>query len=738
MSHNRRLSISLLLASAAIAVALPLPSVAQTTPAPTEPANPPPADPQTSVGPDIVVTAQKRSERLQDVPAAVSVVNTSALAENNESRLRDFATSVPGFQASPSPGGGGQQTLVIRGISSGTIQNPTVGIMIDDVPFGAATYDFSPEVDPADLQRIEVLRGPQGTLYGASSLGGLVKFVTADPSTTAVSGKAEAGINGVSHGGGAGYAFRGAINLPVSDTFAVRVSGFTHKDPGYIDNPILNLDDVNDFYASGGRISALWKPAPIFSIKLSALYQRSIAEGQNEEIHGFGLAEYETNGIIDTGRTTKTIQAYSGTAKLNLGGIDLTSVTAFSKFEATASQDYTNIAPWGTLAQSGFGVPGAPSRLRADVQRWTQEFRGTFKTGEMLDWLVGAFYSDEKTHIRQAITAQATNGATAGDIFTYDQPINFREYALFADPTLKLTDWFSIQLGGRYSWQTATYLKVTQGGSIYGGATVTLPQLTRRDQVFTYLVTPQFRITSDLMIYGRLATGYRPGRSNSANPNPLIPRVAAPDRTTNYEFGIKGSALANLISFDLSLYRIDWSKMQLNAIDPVSHLSFTSNAARARSEGAEASVSLHPGAGLTLSSWVSFNKAVLTDGIVTTAAYAPTGARLPFSPRFSMNLSADKSFKLSETLTGTLGATFSHISSRQGTFVSTAGRAFYPAFDQFDLRAGLKYDDWALNIYMRNVGDERGLIGGGPGAYPPSAWVYIQPRSYGLSLSKAF
>ena len=261
MERDNRPTIAWLLASAAAVMVLPSVSFAQTLPNPTAATDKPTVDTQVDTQPDIVVTAQKRVERLQDVPAAVSVVNTTALTESNQSRLRDFAASVPGFQASPSPGGGGQQTLVIRGITSGTIQNPTVGIMIDEVPFGAATYDFSPEVDPADLQRIEVLRGPQGTLYGASSLGGLVKFVTVEPSTTDVSGKVEAGVNGVAHGSGVGYALRGAVNLPVSDTLAIRISGFTHKDPGYIDNPTLKLTDVNDFYASGGRVSALFKPA---------------------------------------------------------------------------------------------------------------------------------------------------------------------------------------------------------------------------------------------------------------------------------------------------------------------------------------------------------------------------------------------------------------------------------------------------------------------------------------------
>lgn len=729
-SKARFISYHLLLASGAICLVHSVPVLAQDAQGTS-------AESASSPDAEIVVTAQKREERLQDVPAAVSVLNTNALASSNQSRLRDYFDSVPGFQASPSPGGGGQQTLVIRGVTSGTVQNPTVGIMIDEVPFGAATYDFSPEVDPADLQRIEVLRGPQGTLYGASSLGGLVKFVTIDPSTSRVSGQVEGGINATAHGDGVGHSLRAALNLPLSETFAVRVSGFTRRDPGYIDNPSLGLKDVNDVTSSGARVTGLWRPTETISVKLAGLYQRTIADGQNEEIRGFGLAPYQTNSIIDTGRTTKTIQAYSATINADLGGIDVTSVTAYSRFKATASQDYTNIAPWGGLASSGFGVPGAPSRLNARVNRLTQELRGTFKTGEAIEWLVGAFYSDEDTLILQKISAQAADGTFRGNIFTYDQPIKFREYALFADPTIRLSDRFSVQLGGRYSWQDARYLPGRLGGTLYPGGVISA-ESKRKDKVFTYLITPQFKINDDLMVYARVATGYRPGRSNSLNLDPLIPRVAAPDRTTNYEIGLKGSIVPDILSVEFSLYRIDWKDVQLNSISPITSLAFTSNAARARSQGGEFSATLQPGAGFKFASWVSINNAELTRGFIDRATFAPTGARLPFTPKFSANVSADKRFDLSDDLNGSVGVTFTHVGERQGTFVATAGRALYQAYEKVDLRAGLAYGTWGFNVYVRNIGDERGVIGGGPGAFPPSAYVLIQPRSVGASLSKKF
>jgi iron complex outermembrane recepter protein len=686
---------------------------------------------------EIVVTAQKREQRLLDVPASVTALNATSLATANQIRLRDFFVSVPGFQVSPSPGGGSQQTLAIRGVSSGAYANPTVGIMIDDVPFGASTYDFSPDVNPSDLQRVEVLRGPQGTLYGANSMGGLLKFVTIEPSMAGASSRVETGLNSITHGEGVGYAFRGGINLPLSSTLAVRVSGFARKDPGYIDNPVTGQTDVNDIQSSGGLASALWQPSETLSIKLSALYQRTKADGSSEEVRGVGLTEYQQNYILSTGQSTSTSQAYSAVIKAELGGINFTSATAYSRFKKTAVQDFSDLPPWGASAALVFGVPGAPSSFDAGVKRITQETRATFKTGEILDWLVGGFFSDEDAPINQRISGQSTAGTNVGDLITFEIPYKYREFAVFVNPTLNLSDRFSIQFGGRYSWTRAIFDEVTFGGAFYP-TPFSFPAITHKDRIFTFLVTPQFKVSRDLMIYGRVATGYRPGGSNSFNTDPTVPRAAEADTTTNYELGVKADVLSNMLSFDASLYYIDWKKLQITLVSPSNGLGYTANAARAKSEGAEISATLRPGDGLTIGGWVSYNNAVLTEGVVNTATFAPTGARLPFNTKFTANISVDKIFEISDDLSVTLGATFGHVGERNGTFIATPARAFYPAFNKIDLRIGLDYDSWSVDIYANNIGDSRGVLGGGPGSFPESAYSYIQPRSLGASISKKF
>ncbi len=235
---------------------------------------------------EVLVTAQKRgAERLQDVPVPVTAIDAATLAKYDQTRLQDYFNRIPGMSVTPDDELGSAK-LTIRGITTGAYASPTVGIVIDDVPFGSSSVgawgSVAPDVDPFDLARIEVLRGPQGTLYGAASMGGLVKFVTVDPSTDSVGGHLGAAGTTVYNGSQTGYSLHGAINIPLNDTLAVRVSGFTRVDPGYIDDPGLHLEGVNRTKTQGGMFSALWKPRNDVALKVTAMLQDSDRNGSND------------------------------------------------------------------------------------------------------------------------------------------------------------------------------------------------------------------------------------------------------------------------------------------------------------------------------------------------------------------------------------------------------------------------------------------------------------------------
>jgi outer membrane receptor protein involved in Fe transport len=272
------------------------------------------------------------------------------------------------------------------------------------------------------------------------------------------------------------------------------------------------------------------------------------------------------------------------------------------------------------------------------------------------------------------------------------------------------------------------------------------PELRSEADAFTYLVTPRFRISPNLMMYGRFASGYRTGGPNSPLPpssplyDPAVPAQSDPDETNNYEFGVKGSVFDHALSFDASLYYIDWKDIQINVVSQVNARGYSTNGGNAKTQGAELAVEAAPLPGLTLGAWAVWSDAVLTESFpVTSPVSGASGDRLPYSSEWAGNFSVDQRFPLTAELTASVGGTVSYIGDRLGSFTGgTNQRETYPSFTKVDLRAGLEYGRLRINAYVANVSDERGVLGGGVGTFPPYAFVYIQPRTIGINLSADF
>jgi len=463
---------------------------------------------------EVVVTAEKRNERLQDVPVPVTAINADSLLQQNQVRLQDYATSVPGLNVAPQPAFG--QILSIRGITTGPGENPSVGITIDDIPFGSSTYvgygAVVPDMDPADLARIEVLRGPQGALYGASSLGGLIKFVTVDPSTSELTGRLEAGTGGVSNGSDWGYSFRGSVNVPVTNDLAVRASAFTRLDPGYIDNLVTHRDGVNDQRVSGGRLAGLWRPLNGVSVKLSALYQDLRSDGTADVSPG--LTGLQQTWIAGTGASTGKIQAYSAHVNAALGaGIEFVSLTGYNIREAQTSVDVSSA--YGGLAEQAYNVGTTALISTSKTSKFSQEMRLAVPLGTHFEWLLGGFYTHESSTVTQDINAvTADTGAMVANGLRTTTPSIYAESAAFTDLTWHITDRFDVQAGGRWS-SIQQSLQNTLAAPLLG---VPVPQVGSTTHStahpVTYLFTPRFKLSPQLMVYARIASGYRPGGSN--------------------------------------------------------------------------------------------------------------------------------------------------------------------------------------------------------------------------------
>jgi iron complex outermembrane recepter protein len=490
------------------------------------------------------------------------------------------------------------------------------------------------------------------------------------------------------------------------------------------------------------------------------MYQDTRGDGSNDvnrATNGYvgpPLGDLQQNYIPGVGGYDRKVQAYSATLTALLGIFDVTSLTGYNLNKVSDSVDYTYaLGPYtesgvpGT-GFNGFGVPGTPLNTTIDNRKYTQEFRLGTKLGN-LDLLIGAFYTHETAVENQSLLAEdPVTGAIRGQFANFWNPTKYSEYAGFTDLTYHFTDRFSVQVGGRESEIKQSATEIDSGPYVPAlegfPSPLDYPDLHAKASAFTYLVTPEFKFSEDLMLYARLASGYRAGGVNLTPGSVIVPREYGPDRTRNHELGLKGEFLDHRLVFDGSVYYIQWSDIQLNLLDPENEFTYNANGGRAKSEGVELSMQVHPLEGLALAAWVSYNDAALTETLPTSStATGFAGSRLPNSSRFDGNLSLNYEFSLSSDVTVTSGVTVSYVGDRYGPFGSIYNanptqREFYPFYVKTDVHVGTRYKEWTANLFVNNLADRRGVLGGGIGSYPPFAYAYLQPRTIGISLERRF
>lgn len=704
----------------------------------------PPASPPRQAGAavldEIVVTAQKREERLLDVPQSVSVLSAQTLAQAHAERFSDYLTRIP--SAAIVENQAGQARLLLRGINTGGV-GATVATYVDETPYGSATAlangaVLAPDLDPSDLERVEVLRGPQGTLYGANSLGGLVKYVTAAPNTTATQFSAETSVEDVAHGT-TGWSARAAGNLPLSETAAVRVSGSYREDPGYIDDPRLG-HDVNDGETYGGRASILWRPITDLTLRASAVAQNIRSNGPNG-VDVDPVTLEPVSGALIQNRTVREPNAidyriYNLTGEYDFGAVALTSSTSTSTLDQVQVQDATGV--YGDLLTGAFGTPlGAPLDQRMAQRRFTQELRLASSGAQALEWTVGGYYTRERNRLDQVLNAvDADTGAPAAGLSglaVVGLASHYDEYAGFANGTLHLSPRFDVTAGGRYSHNRQSAVQTTSGLLVGGDLAL---DASSSDNVFTYSIAPAFKPNRDTTIYARVARGYRPGGPNVLPPAAptAVPRQFGADTTTNYELGVKADLLDRRLSLELTGFLIDWKNIQLLA--DVGGFAVNTNGGSARSKGVELALTARPVAGLTLGANGAYVDAQLTEDAPALIGGA-SGDWLPYAPRVATTFSADYERPLSDKVTGRAGVSWRHTGKRRSDFDTNYGQRHLEAFDQVDAYAGVTIDRFRIEAFARNLTDSDGVVAlGGAGSAPNGAAsaAVVRPRSIGVTL----
>lgn len=699
---------------------------------------------------EVVVTATRREETVQSVPFQVTAMTASDLSRIDAHNLGDFSAYVPGLITNS---GAGPGLVVIRGVTTGTEQlNSAIGLYLDDVPLGASSpfglgYQ-SFNVNTFDLNRVEILNGPQGTLYGANSLGGSLKYVTAAPDPHDLDGVVETEGSGTQHGG-ANYGLRGMVNLPIGDGFgALRIDGLDEYDSGFIADPVHDRTNQGAIRNEGGRVSLLLNPASNVDARLSAYYQRDASMGvdaafRNFETHQPTLGTYAQDyPLIQPAVSTLTL--YSAVVNWNLPGVKVSSISGYQIDHGFSETDQTLVYD-AVLAPLlvPFGEAADPWQLyvNATTRKLTQEVRLVSTSSSWFQWILGGYFDNEHTDEVVDLFDEANPAGTLLGVPPFDDtlPSHYRELAGYADATISLTKAFSIGLGVRYSSQHQTYRETVFGLLATGSdAVYASPLATTDGSVTTYSINPKYQLTPQTMVYARAASGFRPGGPNFRLAPGLGNQSFQPDKLWNYELGEKSALLGGRGMLDFDIYDIEWKNIQVVVNN--GGVNQLENADSARVEGAELAFKYRLVQQLTVGGSAAYTDARLT-APAPVLGVESSGARLPLSPRFNFALLGTYAFDLAPEYTGALTLTDRWLGERNEGFGTTASPLYrLGSFNTVDLDfAWSMPHGLSVDIYAKNVFDTVGEIDSVNygNEYDPSAPTPVelsQPRTIGVVL----
>ncbi|WP_156170562.1 TonB-dependent receptor [Luteimonas sp. FCS-9] len=724
-----------LAAACALACATTCPGIASAQ----QPTDTPPAA-ETVELERVIATAQKRSESIMDVPMGISVIGESRLESINAGSLTDYAAYVPGFQVD-SGGAPGITSIALRGMAplgSGAI----IGTYIDDSPINASgnkqrTGSYALDLLPYDVESVEILRGPQGTLYGASAMGGLLKYVTRAADPDHFEFRAGMDVNHVASAGDLGTGVRMAANVPLSEGRAgMRVSFARQATPGYVDEAGLGLDDTNDVEQLAARLAFTFNLSEAVQLRLQGLWQKVDADSVAEV--GLDPATLRPErGLLDGSAALlqpyrNAIDFYSATLDWDLGWADVVSASSFVSTRLAVTQD---ASPSYGVAWPLFGASAGTAAFDLDLEnrKFTQEIRLTSKTGDRLDWLVGAFYTDEDNDNAQSVLGWDGDG----DALPFNPaavialPNTYEETAAFADVTWKLSPRFDVSGGARVARNTQWYNQLTTGALVGEADEVG----DSNETVRTWKLASRWHLDPDAMLYARVATGYRAGGPNLALPG--VPSMVASDTSRNYELGFKTQFWQRRAMLDVALFRIDWSGLQVGAVTDTG-LNYLDNAGDARSEGAELSFLLQAAQGLTWGVNAAYTDSAIGDQVPAESGLTP-GGRMPLTPRRSWSTTLDYDFDVTAGWRGKVGGGYRYTGDRTGL-------NGYPieAYESVDLHAELSNMTWTWRLYVRNATDEQSYlsISEWPSALTGEVaqlrGVPLQPRTIGVSFDYRF
>lgn len=658
---------------------------------------------------EIIVTAQKREERLLDVPIAISAITSKAMEDSGAAQLADFLESAPGVGIVDD--GSGTQNIQIRGINS-TYGNAPVGYYLDELPFTYIGNTQVPDVRTYDLERVEILRGPQGTLYGDGSIGGTIRLLTKEPQLDDVQGGVDL-VGSSTKDGDGNYAARGMVNLPLKDdVVGLRIVGSKESYGGWIDDALTGEDDVNDRDIGSYRAKLRWKASDRLDVTLSAWHTKEEARGNSDS-----LADRTTFTPADEQNTRYDL--YSATVHYDFGPVSLVS--------ATSVMDYSN-----DLLSSFFDLP---FDINEDQDLISEELRLTSNSDGIFRWTGGVFYREIKR--RTHVLLEAFN-------LTQDQTQKSNAYAVFGEGTFALMDRkLDLTLGVRYFEDDRLFREPVDPATLAFIQSID-PDFTGTSKPTFHSFTPRFNVAyhpnDAWMIYGNVAKGFRTGQAQpiislilAIASGVTIPTAIRPEELWSYEIGTKGTFANGRATLEGAVYYNDWKDLQtLVVLNPSPRVAGLVNGGKARTTGAEVTLTVRPVDRLALQVGASYVDAKYKEGIAGTPIM--DGDRIVGVPDTSLSGSATYRWPFTDALGGFARGGVQYTSDR--TDVASGGLPS-DSMTTVDLRLGVEGRSWAAYLFGDNVTDEDGAVDTRLlGADGPA--TRLRPRTYGINVRYDF
>ncbi|MGM9482020.1 TonB-dependent receptor [Roseateles sp. NT4] len=707
-----------------------------------------PSETNTEVLPIVEVTVSKRRQKAIDVPSALTTVTQQQIENLGIERFADYASLVPNLvQVYGNSAGSG--VVVMRGMYTGPQQTTnTTATYFGETPISssgtlAVGAFFTPDADLFEIQRIEVLKGPQGTLYGATALGGLMRIVPQQPDTRNFDARVRLGVSKVQDGG-AGFGGKLSFNAPLSDGVAgLQVSAFGRRDGGFTKNVVTGEADLGRVDSKGASIALLLTPNKETQISLRLLSQDADTNGPlyQENMPGTGTPADGERGFssVFTPRYKSHLDLAEATVQYESSLGTITGSAGRAKPHVTLQGDYLTYA----LALPALGAATAKGEQDVRLTKDTAEVRLATRRFGAFEGLAGLFYTKEDSSFRTTIAGLNNAGnpvaGPGANIITSTPAGTYKETALYGSGTYYFADNFDIGAGVRYAKNKQDYT-ITRSGLLGNPPLVALAS---EDSATTYHLVGRYRPAQDWSLFARYATGYRPGgpQTNPAAPN----RTFDPDTVKSYEFGTKAYLMDRRLGLDVTVYHIDWSKVQLNAL--LGGLSVMGNAGRSEVDGAEAQLSWRDRA-LMLGASFGYNDARLTELGSTTAPLlgAAVGDSLPGSPKMTASLFGDYAFASTGPASWTMGATVRYRTSANAAYsVLPAANPNYvmPGFATLDVRAKVEWDRYSLRAGIDNVTDKNAVVAYSTtrisAAQPINSVATLsRPRTFTLTLGASF